>query len=275
MVTKGDSGAGTGDLLSTNNLSELTNAATARANLGLGTAAIESTVPVAKGGTGATTAAVARTNLGLVIGTNVQAYDSDLQEIANTTWVRGDIIRRSSTVLSRLPIGTSGQVLSSNGTDVYWADPTGGYTTASVVTLASTSTLLSAAIPSTANKIYISFRNMSTDGTGVPLIQVGAGTFLTTGYEGQAYMGTVGGVNSTQGIPLYSPVTAANSFDGTYVMTRQASDWFFIQGITSRPSAGFTMTVYGAIQVTGGINRVRLSGAGDSFDAGSGYISWE
>ncbi len=39
-------------------------------------------VVVADGGTGASTAANARTNLGLVIGTNVQAFDSDLSDIA-------------------------------------------------------------------------------------------------------------------------------------------------------------------------------------------------
>jgi chemotaxis protein histidine kinase CheA len=81
-----------GALLAANNLSDLINASTARTSLGLGTIATQAAsnvtitggsisgitdLAVADGGTGASTAANARTNLGLAIGTDVQAYNAN------------------------------------------------------------------------------------------------------------------------------------------------------------------------------------------------------
>ena len=81
-------------------LTDDADAATARTTLGLGTIATQAAssvsitggsitgitdLAVADGGTGASTAADARTNLGLVIGTNVQAFDAELSALAGLT----------------------------------------------------------------------------------------------------------------------------------------------------------------------------------------------
>ena len=56
---------------------------------------VTGTVAVANGGTGATTASGARTNLGLVIGTNVQAWDADLDTWATKTAPTGTVVGTS------------------------------------------------------------------------------------------------------------------------------------------------------------------------------------
>lgn len=115
-------GTGGGDLVSANNLSDVANAATAAHNLGLGTAdspqftgvnvghasdttitrtgagdiAVEGNaiyraggtdVPVTDGGTGASTASGARTNLGLAIGSDIPARSPSVQSVSSSATV--------------------------------------------------------------------------------------------------------------------------------------------------------------------------------------------
>lgn len=80
-------------------------AAAVRTTLGLGTVAVENTVPVAKGGTGATDAATARTNLGAqaalgftpldIAGSN--SYTDDILLMQNNSTGGAPIVRMSST----------------------------------------------------------------------------------------------------------------------------------------------------------------------------------
>jgi hypothetical protein len=67
------------------------------------------------------TAAQARTTLGLVIGTNVQAWDADLDALAGIAGVQGDIIYRNASTWVRLAPGTDGNQLTTHGAS---ANPT-------------------------------------------------------------------------------------------------------------------------------------------------------
>lgn len=90
------------------------NAVQTNVNITGGTVAGITDLAVEDGGTGASTEADARTNLGLVIGTDVQAYDQALQDLADITQVAGDTFYSDGTNIVDLPIGTAGQVLTVN-----------------------------------------------------------------------------------------------------------------------------------------------------------------
>ncbi len=72
-------------------------------------------IAVADGGTGASTAANARTNLGLVIGTDVQAFDADLTGLAALASTGVVTRTAANTYVERTITGTANEITLTNG----------------------------------------------------------------------------------------------------------------------------------------------------------------
>jgi hypothetical protein len=93
---------------------------------GSGTAAVTDLTAFARTLLDDADATAARSTLGLVIGTNVQAYDADLAALAGISGVQGDVIYHNGTQWTRLGAGTSGHFLKTNGAaaNPEWASAT-------------------------------------------------------------------------------------------------------------------------------------------------------
>jgi hypothetical protein len=274
MVSKGDSGGGTGDLLSANNLSDLADPATARANLSLGTVATENTVPIAKGGTGATTAADARANLGVNIGTDVQAYSSRLGTLATVADPNADRLTFWDDSAGDYGLLTPGAGLTISGTTM-----TSGWTWMTPQNTTSGSAFDFTGIPAGVTEILIAFAGVSMTGTDSVRVQLGdSGGFETTGYDGGAVVSegsilatSAAGVSGFNG-PLGNP---ANALTGFMQLIRPFGTNQWLSSANLGRGAQYALSAQRKT-LSDTLTQVRITRAGgsDTFDAGTVNVGY-
>lgn len=135
-------------------------------------------------------------------------------------------------------------------------------------------------IPSWARRITVMFAGVSTNGTSNPLIQIGAGSVLTTGYVGVgAYCGASVGVTSyTSGFGIPGGV-ATNTYQGSITLSELnvTSNIWVASGVIAQPSTAFSYQVAGTVTLSGALDRVRITTVNgtDAFDAGSINVMYE
>ena len=154
-------------------------------------------IPVTKGGTGATDAATARSNLGLAIGTNVQAYDADLGAIAALAGTSGFLKKTAADTWS-LDTNT---YLTGNQSITISGDASGSGTTSISLTLANSGVTIG------------TYRSVTVDAKG----RVTAGTNPTT----------LSGYGITDAQPLDADLTAIAALTGTsgFLKTNGSGTW--------------------------------------------------
>lgn len=134
-------------------------------------------------------------------------------------------------------------------------------------------------IPTQARRVTIMYSGLSTNGTSPIIIQLGSGTFKTTGYLGAAAVieGTTGyttgfGIGNTN-------VNNADIHHGTLVLNLLDSNTntWVVSGTTARSDGVEVGLTGGAVSLAGALDRIRFttSTGTDLFDAGVTNIMWE
>lgn len=134
-------------------------------------------------------------------------------------------------------------------------------------------------IPSWVKRITVMFNGVSTSGTSLRLIQIGSGSFTTTGYVSSASGGGSASVTtstSTAGFVVDSVAVAADATTALYTIVNISGNIWVCAG-TGAVSVGAFRSNAGNVTLSSTLDRVRITTVNgtDTFDAGTINIMYE
>jgi len=131
-------------------------------------------------------------------------------------------------------------------------------------------------IPSWVKRITVMFNGVSTSATSNMQLQVGSGSFLTSGYNSTASVGA-GAVNASTGFIMTQTVTAATSQSGIVTLVTLGSNIWVGTGVLAFSNASSGNISGGTVTLGGTLDRLRITTVNDTdtFDAGTINIKYE
>ncbi|CAB4170818.1 hypothetical protein UFOVP908_151 [uncultured Caudovirales phage] len=242
---------------------------------------------------GGTTAMTVSTSGNVGIGTSSPTQKLDISGSVNVT---GNLVISGATTIGGTSVvavtpGTSANVMTSNGTAWISSALSGGITVGTAVSPAAGNTTTAidfTGIPATAKRVLINFNNISANAAQVYLyVQIGAGSFVTSGYKSATNDGSGYAYNSDQLISgagfmltTFTFGSTSNTY-GTVILNSFGSNtWIETHTFGSVPAATSSFSGGGALTLSGTLDRVRIAaldnaGAVSALRGGSINIMYE
>lgn len=133
-------------------------------------------------------------------------------------------------------------------------------------------------IPSWVKRITVMLSGVSLSGTAHILIQLGSGSFATSGYASWSNFllgGSSSGLSSSSSGFIVHLSSAANSVIGTINIDLLAGNTWTATGVGAYVANGAQMFTAGNVALSGALDRLRVTNTGsDTFDAGTINISY-
>ena len=184
----------------------------------------------------------------------------------------------STTNLKNPSSGSNNIVLNADGTTTV-AAPSNIIKSGTAVASTSGVAIDFTGIPSWAKRVTVMFNGVSTNGTGIPLVQIGSGSIISSGYlgSGSSISSGVGSTNFTTGFGIGGTATAAFTRYGTGTLINVSGNVWVFSAVMAQGDSAQTLTSGGSVTLSGILDRIRITTVNgtDTFDAGSINILYE
>lgn len=147
---------------------------------------------------------------------------------------------------------------------------------AAVPTTSGTSIALTG-IPSWAKRVTVQLNGVSTNGTSIVILRLGAGALTTSGYVGHVSSGSIADFNFSTGFAIAAVINSSSTQYGTLVLVNVGSNKWIATIVVGDPGNNLSFFGGGVIALGGALTQVAITTVNgtDTFDAGSVSLSYE
>jgi hypothetical protein len=193
------------------------------------------------------------------------------------TEIDAPAVAGSNTLVLPSGNGTADQALVTNGSGTLSFADRGRMVLATAQSSTSGTSIDFTGIPSWVKRVTVMFNGVSTNGTSIIQVQIGSGSFITSGYASQYSTNGLSG-SLTSGFVTSYRADTTNAIRGHMAVCLVSSNTYTVSSILGGSGVSNDITsASGALSLSGTLDRIRITTVNgtDTFDAGSINILME